>query len=222
MKINVKKTKVMKVSRKEGGTVNTNLEGQKIEQVNRFKYLGSWITDDGRSELEIKSRIGMAKTAFNKRKELLTQKMSSHVKKKIIKTVIWSTALYAAETWTLRKEEIRRLNSLEMWLWRRMEKISWTAKKTNEEVLQTVGEKATLVNTITNRKKNWIGHILRHDGLLREVIEAKMEGKKTRGRPRIGMLEEIKEGSFAKMKRKAEDRNQWSCWMPRTCRKTEH
>jgi hypothetical protein len=217
MKINAKKTKVMKVSRKGGGTVIINLEGQKIEQVNKFKYLGSWITDDGRCEVEIRSRIGMAKTAFNKRKELLTKKMSRHVKKKIIKTVIWSTALYAAETWTVRKEEARQLNALEMWLWRRMEKISWTAKKTNQEVLQIVGEKETLVNTIVKRKKNWIGHILRHDGLMKEVIEGKMEGKKPRGQPRMGMLQELKEGSFEQMKRKAEDRNQWSCWLPRTC-----
>jgi hypothetical protein len=222
MKVNVKKTKVMKVSRKGGGIVNINIEGQKVEQVTKFKYLGSWITDDGRCELEVRSRIAMAKEAFSKRKELLTKKMSRHVKKKIIKTVIWSTALYAAETWTLRKEEIRRLNALEMWLWRRMEKISWTEKKSNEEVLQMVGEKMTLVNAIVCRKKNWIGHILRHDGLLREVIEGKMDGKRQRGRPRIGMLEELKEGSFAQMKRRAEDRCSWSCWKPRTCRETEH
>ena len=103
-----------------------------------------------------------------------------------------------------------------------MEKISWTAKKTNEEVLQVVDEERTLVNTIVKRKKNWIGHILRHDGLLREVIEGKMEGKKPRGRPRMGMLEELKEGSFAKMKRRAEDRERWSCWVPRTCLRAEY
>jgi hypothetical protein len=103
-----------------------------------------------------------------------------------------------------------------------MEKISWTEKKSNEEVLQMVGEKMTLVNAIVCRKKNWIGHILRHDGLLREVIEGKMDGKRQRGRPRIGMLEELKEGSFAQMKRRAEDRCSWSCWKPRTCRETEH
>ena len=222
MRINVKKTKVMKVCRKGDGAVNITLEGQKVEQVMKFKYLGSWITADGRCELEVKSRIGMAKAAFAKRKELLTKKMNRCVKKKIIKTVIWSTALYAAETWMLKKEETRRLNALEMWLWRRMEKISWTAKKTNEEVLQVVDEERTLVNTIVKRKKNWIGHILRHDGLLREVIEGKMEGKKPRGRPRMGMLEELKEGSFAKMKRRAEDRERWSCWVPRTCLRTEH
>jgi hypothetical protein len=217
MKINVKKTKVMKVSRKGGGKVELIVEGQKVEQVTKFKYLGSYISEDGRCEEEIKVRIAMAKAAFSKRKELLARKMSMDVKKQIIKTVIWSVALYAAETWTLRKEDIRRINSLEMWLWRRMEKISWTERRTDEEVLRTVGVKREMVNVIIMRKKNWIGHILRHDGLFRDVMEGKMEGKRPRGRPRIGMLEELKEGSYVTMKRRAEDRERWKCWIPRTC-----
>ena len=64
--------------------------------------------------------------------------------------------------------------------------------------------------------------ILRGDGLLKEVIEGKMEGRRPRGRPRIGMLDELKEGSYTDMKRRAEDRLKWRCWVPRTCRKAEH
>ena len=97
MKINVNKTKVMKVSR-NGGVINISIDGQRVEQVSKFKYLGAWITEDGRSETEIKTRLGMAKDAFSKRKELLTRSMSKRVKKKIVKTVIWSMALYSAET----------------------------------------------------------------------------------------------------------------------------
>jgi len=222
MKINVKKTKVMRVSRKGEGDVNIFIEGKQVEQVKKFKYLGSIITDDGRCEEEIKARISNAKDAFSKRKELLTQKMSKAVRKKIVKTVVWSVALYGAETWTLRKEEMRRLNALEMWLWRRMEKISWTDKKTNEFVLEQVGETRKLVNVVMERKKKWIGHVLRSDGLLKEVMEGKMVGKRPRGRPRTGMLEELKEGSYGDMKRRAEDRSSWRFWVPRTCREAEH
>ena len=78
--------------------LNRTVEGQKVEQVSKFKYLGAWITEDGRSETEIKTRIGMAKDAFSMRKELLTRGMSRGVKKRIVKTVIWSMALYSAET----------------------------------------------------------------------------------------------------------------------------
>ena len=70
MKINVKKTKVIKIS-KNWGTMNIMIDGQKVEQVNKFKYLGAWITEDGRCETEIRTRIGMVKDAFSKRKDLL-------------------------------------------------------------------------------------------------------------------------------------------------------
>ena len=62
--------------------------------------------------------------------------MSREVKKKVIKTIVWSVALYGAETWILIQEDRRRLDALEMWLWRRMQKISWTEKISNEAILQ--------------------------------------------------------------------------------------
>ena len=61
-----------------------------------------------------------------------------------------------------------------------MECISWTDKITNEEVLRRVGEKRSMLETIVRRKKNWIGHIMRGDGLMKEVIEGKMEGKRVK------------------------------------------
>ena len=84
------------------------------------------------------------------------QKMSRTVKKKIVKSVVWSVALCRAEKWTLWKDDARRLNSLQMCLWRRMKKISCKEKRTNEEVLDIVKEKRILVDVILQRKKNWI------------------------------------------------------------------
>lgn len=218
MKINIKKTKVMKVSKSEEGRVSIVIDGKEIEQVRSFKYLGSTMTEDGRCETEIKIRIALAKDAFSKRKELLTKRFSRKVKKKIIKTLVWTTLLYGCETWTLRKEEIRRLEAVEMWLWRRMEKISYTERITNEEVLRRIGEGRQLLNVIRNRKKNWIGHILRGEGLVREVIEGRMEGKRSRGRPRTGMLDDLIVKSYGDTKRRAENRNEWRSWVPWTCR----
>ena len=76
MKINVKKTKTMVVSRTEGKTVNILIEGQKVEQVKKFKYLGTVISEDGRCIDDVKQRIAMGKEAFNKRRELMTGGMS--------------------------------------------------------------------------------------------------------------------------------------------------
>ena len=99
------------------------------------------------------------------------------------------TFLYGSETWTLKKEDIRKLEALEMWLWRRMEKVSWKDRISNEVVLGRVGVERELITMLRSRKKSWIGHVLRGDGLLKEVIEGRMEGSKPRGRPRLGMLD---------------------------------
>ena len=141
MKINVKKTKTMLVSKSVDGIVNIVVEGQTMEQVKKFRYLGALITEDGRCEAEVKARIAMAKDAFSKRKELLGRNMSRVVKKKIVKAILWSVALYGCETWALKKDEIQRLNALEMWILRRMERVSWKDRKTNKEVMDMVGEK---------------------------------------------------------------------------------
>src|SRR6218665_2618679 len=83
------------------------------------------------------------------------------------------------------------MEAFEMWVWRKMEKISWRDMKTNEEVLQMVQEERSFMDVIWRRKKNWIGHILRGESLLREVIEGRMIGKRSRGRKRLGMLNEF-------------------------------
>jgi len=101
---------------------------------------------------------------------------------------------------------VDKLQAFEMWLWRQTEKVSWTDKISNEEVLKRVGETRCLIKMVGERKKNWIGHVLRGNGLLRYVLEERMMAKRGRGRPRIGMLEELMEGSFVKMKRKSETR----------------
>ena len=193
-----------------------------MEQVERFKYLGSVITGDGRCIEDVKQRIGMAKDAFNKRKELLTKSMSKGLKKRMIKTLVWPVALYGCETWTMKKEVIDKLEAFEMWVWRRMEKISWKDLKTNDEVLHFAEEERNFVVTIEKRKKNWIGHIVRGNSLLKLVLEGRMEGKRPRGRPRIGMIDELKEGSYMSMKRREEGREKWKVWMPRTCFRAEN
>ena len=148
----------------------------------------------------------------------LNEKDEQRSEEENYQTIVWSVALYEAETWTLRQEDRRRLDALEMWLLRRMEKISCTEKITNEAVLKIVGERQVMVDVIIQRKKNWIGHVVRGDGLLGEVLEGKMDGKGPRGRSRIDMLDEVKDGSYQQMKRRAENRSEWRCYVHRTCR----
>ena len=121
--------------------------------------------------------------------------------------------LYGSETWTLHdgKDESRRLEAFEMWIWKRMFKIKWTDKLTNEEVLDIAGETRSLLKTIKNRQQKWMGHILRHDNMLRDMIEGRVDGKRLRGGQRRKMLNAImdKDTYLQVTKNKAQNRDEW-------------
>ena len=211
MKINIKKTKVMMITRKKAKEVRITINGENIEQVKKFCYLGSEITEDAKCHEEIKKRIAMGKDAFMRRRELLRRGLDRNLKKRMIKALIWSVTLYGSETWTMRKEDIRRLEAFEMWIWRRMERISWMERITNNEVLRMVEEERSLVATIKTRQRKWIGHILRGNSLLRDIIEGRMEGRKRRGRPRQMLLNDMSK-NYRELKEKAQRRGEWSRW----------
>lgn len=209
MRINKKKTKCMVISARRVGTT-IRLGQEVIEQVSAFKYLGSIITEDMRCHKEVKTRIAMAKEAFNKKRRLLCGSMDRNLRKRLAKCFIWSVALYGAETWTLRKEDERRLEAFEMWIWRRMEGIKWVDKVRNEEVLRRVGEEREILKTIRKRKRNWLGHWMRRDCLLIDVMEGTVNGRRGRGRRRYQMVDSIRIGnSYEKTKRGANDRTAW-------------
>jgi len=209
MRINIKKTKIMKISKGAETRIRINIGGEEIEQVTEFCYLGSMITTDGKCHKEIKRRIALGKDAFTKRKELLRGKMDRNLKKRMVKTLVWSVVLYGSETWTMRKEDIKRLEAFEMWIWRKMEKISWMEHITNEEVLNMVDEERDIIRTIRERQRKWIGHTLRSDSLLRTVIEGRMEGRKTAGRPRQMMLDWMMKDGYSRLKEEAQNLEEW-------------
>jgi len=152
----------------------------------------------------------MAKNMFEKHKTLFTSCLKTDLKKRLIKCYVWSTFMYGAETWTCGKGEWKRIEAFEMWIWRRIEKINWTDKISNDNVLMRVGEHRRLVENIRLRKKRWIGHILRHEGLVKDVIEGRMEGKRPRGRKRMAMLDDLRKGrKYFSLKRDAENREFW-------------
>jgi hypothetical protein len=148
----------------------------KLENMESFKYFGSILTNDGRCTCEIKCRVAMAKAEFNKNRTLFTSTLDLGLRNKLVKCYVWSIALYGAETWTLRAVHQRRLESFEMWCWRRMEKINWTDLVRNEDVLPRVKEQRNILHEISKWKANWIGHILHRNCLLQRVTEGKIQG----------------------------------------------
>ena len=148
------------------------------------------------------------------RRTLFTSKLDLNLRKKLVNRYIWSVALYGAETWTLQAAGQKYLGSFEMWCLRRMEKISWTDHVRNEEVLLRVNGQRNVLHEIRKRKANWIGHILRRNCLLKQVIEGKikteMEVIRRRGRRRKKLLDDLKNRRrYSHLKEEALDRTMW-------------
>ena len=104
------------MSRKENDKLKIYIDGQQVEHVSQFIYLGTLISEDGYCAKEIWSRTVMAKRIFMEKISLFTDKMNLELKKRIMKCLVWSVALYAAETWTLTQTDRRRLEAFEMWI----------------------------------------------------------------------------------------------------------
>ena len=195
LKVNIKKTCCMVISKWwVVPACNIYINGNKVQQVECFRYLGSMFTSDGRCDKEIRARIGRAKSAFADLKQLLVnRKISTSTRMRLLKTYVWSVMLYGSETWTISKIMQKRLEAAEMWFLRRMMKISWTERKTNEQVLNMMNTRRNLMNIIRKRQLEFFGHIMRKNGLENLVVTGRVEGSRARGRQRLKFLDGLVE-----------------------------
>ena len=126
---------------------------------------------------------------------LTSRKIKIETRKRLIRCYILSTFLYASETWTIHKDSWNKIEAFEMWLLRKMMKISYTAHKSNLEVLKMTNSTRMLKTEIIKRKIQYFGHLVRKGGLQRLLLEGKMEGRRGRGRPRRAWFNDISEAT---------------------------
>jgi len=124
-----------------------------------------------------------------------------------MKALVWPVATYGCESWTLRKNEETRLDAFEM-------KVLWTAKKTNEWVLNKAGVNRELLDTVKTRKLAYYGHTVRKQGncLEKEIMQGTMPGARRRGRPRTAWIDNIKTWTGLSVEesiRMTEDMGKW-------------
>ena len=154
--------------------------GKKLEQVKKYKYLGSWITEDGKCAEEVKNRIGQAKAEFWNNKEFLRSNLKLDLKLRLLRTYIFPIVSYASETWTYNSNIKNKINAFEMWCYRRILKIAWTDKITNEEICNRIDRKESLIHNIYKRKMRFAGHVIRDSSgeLTSIILEGMVEGKR--------------------------------------------
>ena len=189
------------------------LKGIPIKQVENFKYLGTWISNDGKCDKEIKTRIAIAKETFYKLINIFhNHSIRLCTKLNLLNTYIHSILLYASECWTLSAEMTKRLEAAEMWFYRRILRISYTRHITNEEVLNRVAVTRTLINTIRSRQICFFGHVIRNKEIEKLCISGSIEGKRCRGRQRLTYTKSLSDWmgtDETTMIRTARDRDMW-------------
>ena len=173
----------MAVSRlKARPNIRITLNGQEIEQVNQFRYLGSIISEDGKCDVEVRRRIANAKVAFLNYRDLFRRDLNLRLKKRFLRCFVWSRLLYGTEAWTLSADSRRKLEAFELWCYRKMLRISYVERVTNEEVLNRVGSQRTILNLHRSRKLRYFGPAVRGEGRLVELVSGKIAGRRVKGR----------------------------------------
>ena len=138
LRLNTSKTKVLATGPLDnGGTMK--IDGEEIEAVDSFVFLGAKITSDSTCEKEIRRRIAMGKCAVGKLMKIWKDRgVTKGTKVKLVKALVFPIVTYGSETWVIKKEERRRLDAFELWCWRRLLRISWKAKKINRWILEKI------------------------------------------------------------------------------------
>ena len=213
MEIGPDKTKVM-TNNHNGFQREIKIKGQRLEEVENFKYLGAIIFNEG-SKPEILSRTAQTTTALSRLKIIWRDKNISLASKvKLMQTVILSIFLYACESWTLTAE--RRNQALEMRCYRRLLDISYKDHLMNEEVRNRIqnanGVHDDLLTMVKKLKLRWYGHTSRSSGMAKTILQRTVKGARRRGRQKKRWEGNIKEWTgmgFGDSLRAAEDREGW-------------
>lgn len=189
LRISGEKSKIMRVGyATPSNTAVTVKQQQQLEEVDRFMYLGCTFSSDGDVEHDVKCRIGKAWAAFQRLRPIwMTTALPLSTKLRLLKTIVIPTALYAAETWKSTAKINRHLDVFQQRCLRRLLKITYRDRVTNEEVYRRAGVEPLHVQ-VTKRRFRFAGHILRLPDprpARVAVLWNPKNGKRRRGRPKI-------------------------------------
>ena len=215
MEISAEKTKLM-TNNTSGINTEIKVNGQKLERVTSFKYLGSVITDEG-SKPEILSRIAQTAAALTRLKPVwIAKSISLNSKIRRMRSLATSIFLYACESWTLTAELQRRIQAIEMRYYRKIVHISYKDHVTKEEVRakiqQATGPHEDLLTIVKKRKLQWYGHVSRSSGLAKTILQGTVKGGRRQGRQRKRWEDNMREWTgleFGMSQRALENRGKW-------------
>ena len=159
------------------------LDGETMETVTDFAFLGSKITADGDCSHEIKRHLLLERKAMTNLDSILKSRdITLPTKVRLVKAMVFPVVLYGCESWTIRKAKSQRIDAFELRCWRRFLRVPWTARRSNESILQEISPEYSLKGPMLKLKLQYSGPLLqRSDSLEKTLMLGKIESRKRRG-----------------------------------------
>ena len=176
-----------------GPITSWQIDGETMETVSDFIFLGSKITTDGGCSHEIKRRLLLGRKAMTNLDSMLKSRdITLPTKVCLVKAMVFPVVMYGCESWTIKKAEHWRIDAFELWCCRRLLRIPWTARRSNQSILKKISPEYSLVGLMLKLKLQYFGHLMqRTDSLEKSLMLGKTEGRRRRGRQRTRWLDAI-------------------------------
>ena len=189
LKLNIQKTKIMA----SGPITSWQIDGETGETVADFIFLGSQITADGDCSHEIKKCLFLGrKVTTNLDSILKTRDITLSTKVHLVKAMVFPVVMYWCESWTMKKAEHRGIDAFELWCWRRLLRLPWAARRSNQSILNEISPGCSLERLMLKLKLQYFGHLMRRaDSLEKILMLGKIESRRRRGWQRIRWLDDI-------------------------------
>ena len=183
LKFNIQKTKIL-VS---GPITSWQIDGATVETVADFIFGGSKITAGGDYSHEIKRHLLLGRKAMTNPDSILKGRdITLPTKVRLVKAMVFPVVMYRCESWTLKKAEHRRIVDFELWCWRRLLRVPWTTRRSNQSILKEISPQYSLEGLMLKLKSQYFGHLMqRTDSLEKILMLGKIEAGRRRGRQRM-------------------------------------
>ena len=182
LKLNIQKTKIMA----SGPITPWEIDGETVETVSDIIFLGSKITADGDCGHEIKRRLFLGRKVMTNLDSIFKiRDITLPTEVRLVKAMVFPVFMYGFESWTVKKAEHQRMDAFELWCWRRLLKVSWTARRSDQSILKEINPGISLEGRMLKLKLQYFGHLMRTvDSLEKTLMLGGIGGKRRRGRPR--------------------------------------
>ena len=187
-KVNIQKTKIMASS-----PITSWRTDRERKYWETFIFLSSKITADGDWSHEIKRHFLLGRKAMTNLDSILKSRdITLPTKVRLVKAMVFPVVMCGWENWTLKKAERQRIDAFKLWCWRTLLRVTWTARRSKQSILKEISPAYSLEGLMLKLKFQYFGHLLqRTDSLEKTLMLGKIEGRRKRGRQRMGWLNGI-------------------------------